>query len=91
MMLNGELEVERYCEEIIDGNKGVKWIHGDDKYGRHIFDDDRKGGKRVHEKDKGSGMMAGDFFAHLKKIDKIRHDFLMMANTMIGIPMPMFM
>lgn len=83
MMLNGELEVERYCEEIIDGNKGVKWIHGDDKYGRHIFDDDRKGGKRVHEKDKGSGMMAGNFFAHLKKIDKIRHDFLMMANTMI--------
>lgn len=83
MMLNGELEVERYCEEIIDGNKGVQRIHGDDKYGRHIFDDDRKGGKRVHEKDKGSGMMTGDFFAHLKKIDKIRHDFLMMANTMI--------
>lgn len=55
MMLNGELEVERYCEEIIDGNKAVKRIHGDDKYGRHIFDDDRKGGKRVHEKDKGSG------------------------------------
>lgn len=51
MMLNGELEVERYCKEIIDGNKGVKRIHGDDKYGRHIFDDDRKGGKRVHEKD----------------------------------------
>lgn len=37
MMLNGELEVERYCEEIIDGNKGVQRIHGDDKYGRHIF------------------------------------------------------
>lgn len=32
---------------------------------------------------KGRGMMAGDFFAHLKKVDKIRHDFLMMANTMI--------
>lgn len=62
MMLNGELEVERYCEEIIDGNKGVKRMHGDDKYGRHIFDDDRKGGKRVHEKDKGSGDDGRRFF-----------------------------
>lgn len=43
-------------------------------------------GKEVRgymKRTKGRGMMAGDFFAHLKKIDKIRHDFLMMANTMI--------
>lgn len=29
MMLNGELEVERYCEEIVDGDEGVKRIHGE--------------------------------------------------------------
>lgn len=41
--------------------KGVKRMHGVDKYGRHIFDDDRKRVKRVHDKDKGSGMMTGNF------------------------------